>query len=482
MSDHPVWQVPGGTAWAIAPRLAVTAAHVVDRLPSVFEIRSGDRVGHARVRAVEAEYDIAVLDIRLDEPLEPAPCGLPTPGRKATIRGWPDFASDAPVALEGTLSMAAHGACVLEVSGDVLARRSWTGLSGAPVWVDDRVVGVATHIHPARSLVRVCEVETFNEMFPPHLQPLRARPGTDPRRGQLLTIRNELLRGATNRGLALVGYAGFEPRRFGRALAGLVADQADACLVLQSGSLGGSEPSVAARLLRAIQAGLRDTPHIVDVPTRGSDSLRVQIFLEGLVERLGGAGRRLVLHLQGLSHIATDEVIQLGNLLAVVCQHEGFRIMATGGDRLRELHALEFEQHSAFHEIAYPILEGLKPHECDRLTDRMGIAEGWLWTHTSGHPALCRELAELIERGTPPDEALGALMRDSDYLAASRVRVRRGDLGAGCARLVVGGGAIANLGYDRELDELMFLGLVRREVDRWVWSAPMLQRWAAALG
>ena len=443
MTDETIWKVPGEPCGQSPPRSESPRLTSWDGLPTVFEVWQGERRGHARVRAVESEYDVALLDVRLEGLLEPAPCGLPVPNAPAKVLGWPCFAEDALEGVTGRLSQARHGGCIVEVDGGILSRRSWAGLSGAPVWCGERVVGGGDP-YPSESRVDPgLRSGDPQRDASPRRAAAPASPGSDPRRGQLLATRNELLRGVANRGLALVGYAGFEPRRFGRALFGVLAEQSEACLVLQSGSLGGSEPSVAARLLRAMRTRIEGLDLEAVVPTRGSDTLRVQLYLEDLVERLQADGRRLVLHLQGLSHISTDEVVELGNVLAVVCQHAGFRLVATGGRRIRELQALEFEQHSAFHEIGYPLLEGLKSHECDRLTDGLGVTEGWLWSITRGHPALSLEAAELVERGFAAAHAEDALLLHSDYLAATRVRVERASLQGTCSRLVDAGRHIA---------------------------------------
>ncbi|MBX2798702.1 MAG: serine protease [Myxococcales bacterium] len=466
-----------GTLWPIAPGIGVTAAHVVEGLEGALDVHRPGVSSKARVRALEPEYDVAMVDLQLrDAPT--ARCHRPEHGAPARIDGWPAFAEEAPACLQGHLSQTVDGSCVLQVADTSLQDRSWAGLSGAPVWSNDGVVGIATHVHPGRSLVRVCTVEHFNELLPPHLQPLPPSPMSDPRRAQLAEARNELLRGSRHRGLAYVGAAGFEARRFGRALATELAHHAHACLVIPSGSLGGSQPSVAARLLRALSTRLADTPHAV-VRSRGSDAVNVQLTLDALTDHLSREGRRLVLYLQGLTHLSTDEAVLLGNVLAGACQHRCFRLLATGGRRLRELQAMEFEQHSAFHEVSYPTLMGLKTHQCDRLTDGLGLPDGWMWPVTEGHPALSRELAELLHRGCAPDGAADELLLHSDFLAATRMRIQRTPaLREACGHLARAGGSLRGHGFDPHLDELQFLGLARRTVDAWEWTAPFLQRWS----
>lgn len=486
--ESAVWQVSvgsrRGTAWPVADGVCVTAAHVVgDDAPGA-EVRTPRGTVAARVRVVEPEYDVALLDLRADPAAAPLRCAPVVHDAAAEAVGWPSDGTNRVARVRGALSLTTDGSCALHVPAGTLDGRLWQGMSGAPVASEAGIVGIVTHVHPARSLMRLCAVESFNAMLPPEAQPLRATVASDPRTGQLTRARNELLRGTSDRGLAFVAHDGFQRGRFGRALAGLLRAHPEHCLVLSSGALGAAQPSVAARLLRSLHSLIEQAGEPPVPPRDGTDTLRAQLCLEDLVVRLDAQGeRRLVLHLQGLGHLADDEVVQLGNLLACVCPHPNFRILATGGRRLQELQATHFDQHSAFHEVAYPRLEGFRAHQCDRLTDGLGLTPGWIWSHTHGHPSLSLELAGLVNRGVRPGDAVGRLWQHSAYLASGRHRLlRQAPLREACALLHRASGALTGQGFDPAFDELQMLGMVSQDLDAWRWTAPLLQGWIEWLG
>ncbi|WNG56504.1 hypothetical protein F0U59_18390 [Archangium gephyra] len=151
-----------GTGWLLRPDIVVTAFHVVGaRTPGDWFHRGpeADVTYHLRIGSDEVTLDPAVFDVQADVALlrlvQPAetsvvmPLAEMEPARHAFWHGagYPGFHNGKLFTVSGQVvnqGHDAHGALQLTIAQG--AQVKWDGISGSPVCVGDRVIGVLTDV------------------------------------------------------------------------------------------------------------------------------------------------------------------------------------------------------------------------------------------------------------------------------------------------------------------------------------------------
>jgi hypothetical protein len=152
-----------GTAWLLGPDLAVTAFHVVGKLPArawlheipgsgagvTYTLRDGERELALDPAICDLGADVAMLRCR-ELPAAPRVLALldaaPPKGAGFDAEGYPAFRRGAPFTVSGRITEVRGevSSTALQLLFDQGTNATWAGLSGSAVRVGDRVAGVVT--------------------------------------------------------------------------------------------------------------------------------------------------------------------------------------------------------------------------------------------------------------------------------------------------------------------------------------------------
>jgi hypothetical protein len=219
---------------------------------------------------------------------------------------------------------------------------------------------------------------------------------------------------------------------------------------------------------------------------------RFEDALELLVETAGREGRVLLLVVDSLARLPTDQLMQLGYLIARRCQRGPLKVLAWGGQELDELRTRPNADASAFHHLKGVVVEALDSQEVEDLVaaglgDGVRKRAGIVYAVTDGHPALVGE--------SIADHASDVRAGDADALVIRllcgthmTILRRTAEADPELQRLLIqfaaaGEGPFPRDYFRRGEERLRWLGILQGykcndNQDRWKWAAPVMRRFA----
>lgn len=391
--------------------------------------------------------------------------------------GWPIDATDQPATATSTLS-------VEQVASQLVQRALLEGGPGL----------LALLREVQRDFPSQREASELAAAVEARLQLPARRPS--PTRREIVDETLSELISSKNYGVALLSPLGFGARQLAHETLRRL-DRSDKALlpvrlVPERGTT--TDDHLYSALLRDLRSGLEEqlgaplAPHWrepLDRRSEGEARQRFSAAIEDLLRPNGPVardGRKLVLAIEGLARVQTEQLRAWSLLLARFAQ-KGLRLLVWGGKELSDMRSLASEGSSAFHVLRGIELGPLSESEVVDLAAAHSVrrdAALVLHRESGGHPALIEQLlASAIDDVRTADPAtLRELMLTSDHMFTlrsiaereepirDRLRERARDGGPG-------------LKPKPSLDaRLYWLGILRKVKARFEWLSPVMQSFA----
>ena len=412
-----------GTAWFVDTQTVVTAFHVVGdprsgewlstRLPGLhYQLLAGDEAILLEPLSADDVADVALLKpTRTLTGIQIFPLAEATllrPGATWYSAGFPAF-HDGVFGLSGTVTRSddTMPAQTLQLTVDQGTQVDWGGISGAPIWIDQRAVGLITRMTSHANTGWAVSANAIRVLYE---RPGQASPP------QKRVTRSDLVRRILQElskedipGVALLEPLRFDARSIVQQVMQHLQDPARHMLVVQLVPNPHTTEAtyLYGALYRDLKRGIQQAlgaawspawsacfEQVNDTQGRAVAENEFQWVLEALLDGpVRNTYDHLVLIVEGLSTVKTEHVQSWGWLLQRLSGP--LKLLVRGGEELYQLcTSPEVGLSSVFHQLARLHVEPFSQREVTRLmTEHLSITNGAtiLYDLTHGHPALVYE-------------------------------------------------------------------------------------------